>query len=782
MAVGRGERGVTVVVGPVSCHDGPRPGVTRGLSSMRPWTLLEILPGGRLSRTAASVVMLSGPAAAFAALGVCLVAVVLVPTGLWRPALVLPLLVPVAAATWWLTGLVRRCLAPAAWRVPAWVAVASLAVSVGFAVWAGLTHGEHLVIRRDAGSYALYAQWLATRHGLPVDSGLAAFGGSAALGVPGFTLASPAYFQVEVPGGAEVVPQFLLGAPALFSMGWWAAGWTGLFTVSSLVGGLAILAAAGLTARIAGPRWAPVGALALALTQPVLHAARATLSEPLALLLVLAAASLAVDVVGGEAADGGESPATRRLALVAGAVLGLAGLVRIDVLREVALAMPVAAVLAFRGRRTGLALAGAALGGASLSAVPAWGLSRPYLEAVQASLRPLVVATLVLAAVSALALAATVVVRRGRAHRGDPGRQGTGTGPHRWSRALLDAVPSAVGVVVLLVGIGLVCRPAWMTVRQSASDSAVPLIASLQRQQGLPVDGARTYAERSVEWLVWYTGPAVAVLALVAVAVAAVSATSWAFGRGSDGDPGGAPAPAGRRPLAILFPLVVGVGSVVLTLYRPGITPDHPWADRRLVPVVLPFTVIAATAGAAWVTGELRRRTSSSLVAGAFAVFASAVLVVPAAVATWPLATSRTEIGQPSAASAVCGFLRPGDAVVAVSDSGGGIRAQNEWVQVVRGVCGRPSAALVSAAEGRPEALRRLSGLVEGAGGRLILLAAAEDDGSAARSLLDLGLSPHRAVRLRTSEDQHLLTRRPDALDSVMIDVWLAAWKEPGGR
>jgi hypothetical protein len=759
-----------VVVEPVPCRDesrsspdGARPG--RGLRGLR----LPDLPG----HAPAAVLLLAGPAAAFAALAVCLLAAVLVPAGLWRPAVVAPLTVPAAAAVWWLTRSLRRLSAHGrtAIRIPRWATTASLAVAVAFGLWAGLTHGEHLIIRRDAGSYALFAQWLATRHHLPVDSQIAAFGGVAALDVPGFTLASPAYFQVGVPGGADVVPQFLLGAPSLFSLGWWAWGWTGLFTVSALIGGFAILAAAGLVARVAGPRWAPLGALALAGTQPVLHAARATLSEPVALLLVLAAAGLAVDAVDREH----DAPGTRRLAVIAGAVLGLAGLVRVDVLREVALAVPVAAVLAVKGHRSGVPLAGAALAGAMLSAVPAWLLSRPYLEAVQSSLRPLATATLALTAASLVATALDVAVRR---FRGRPGGSGSTPGPRtaqgpadpRSTGARVRWLPAVVTACVLLTGAVLASRPLWMTVRQDPSDSAVPLIASLQRQQGLPVDGARTYAEQSVQWLLWYTGPAVAVLALVVAATAGGRAVAWLLDRRRG------------RPPAALVPLVVGLGSVVLTLYRPGITPDHPWADRRLVPVVLPFTVVAATAGAAWALRELRRRRPvAPWAVGAFGIVAAVVLILPAVAATRPLAVQRTEVGQPAAAAAVCAALRPRDAVVAVSDSGGGIRAQNEWVQVVRGVCGRPSAALVASSPAeRAASLTRLSSLVSGAGGRLVLLSAAEDDGTAPRALLELGLAPSRAVRLRTTEDQHLLTQRPYALDSVMIDVWLAIWREPG--
>lgn len=753
-----------MVVEPMPCQDELRSALS--VSAPRDATPARSDLSG-FARLAAEALLLGGPLAAFASLAVCVLAAVLVPVGLWRPAVVLPLLVLAASAVWLLLRAVRRCLllvgAPVAARAPVWAAAASLAIAIAFGAWAGLTHGEHLIIRRDAGSYALFGHWLATRHGLPVGPSLDAFGGAAALGVPGFTLASPAFFQVATLGGAEVVPQFLLGAPALFSLGWWLNGWTGLFTVSAVVGGFAILAAAGLTARLAGPQWAPVGAAALAVTQPALHAARATLSEPLALLLVLAAAALAVDAVD-RAPD---APGTRRLATAAGAVLGLAGLVRVDVLREVAVVIPVCALLALRRHRAGIPLAVAALASSALVAIPDVMLSRPYLESVAASLRPLVAGTLALTVVSAAALLI------GFGHGARAGRKASaGARPSAMTAAVVRWLPAAAAAAVLLVGVALATRPLWSTVRQSAADPAVPLIASLQRQQGLPVDGARTYAERSVEWLTWYIGPVTAVMALIAVAVGAARAVAWLTGD------------AGRRPPAWLLPSVAGFASTVLTLYRPGITPDHPWADRRLVPVALPFTVIAATVAAAWAVRAGRRRFrrfSAAPAWGAAVAVAVAVLVVPAAMATWPLVNRRTEVGQPRAAATVCAALRPGDAVVAVSDSSGGIRAQNEWVQVVRGVCGHPSAALVAPAVDRPAGLARLARLVEGAGGRLVLLSAGEDDGTAARSLTELGLEPRRAARLRTTEDQRLLTRRPDALDSMMIDVWLATWRDPAG-
>ena len=185
--------------------------------------------------------------------------------------------------------------------VPGWTAWGTVAVALGHGVWAAATHAEHVIVRRDGGSYALYTQWIATRHGLPVDADTDALGGAAALADPAFRLASPAFYQLLHGSGAQltgdVVPQFLPGSPAMWSLGYWTAGWSGMLVMPALVSALALLAFGGLAARLIGPAAAPLAALVLALTQPVLHAARSTYSEPVALLLICTAACLLVDAV-----------------------------------------------------------------------------------------------------------------------------------------------------------------------------------------------------------------------------------------------------------------------------------------------------------------------------------------------------------------------------------------------------------------------------------------------------------------------------------------------------
>lgn len=712
---------------------------------------LPDLPG---ERPAGLVLARVGPGAAFAVAGVALAAAVLVPADLWRPGVVAPVTLVVLALAW------RLAAAVPARPAPVWATTATVLVAAGHGVWAALTHAEHVVLRRDSGSYALYAQWVATRHGLPVDADVAAFGGPQVFAVPGFSLASPAYYQVLEgpagdPTGAHVVPQFLVGAPALWSFGWWADGWAGLLVVPALVSAFAVLAFGGLAARVVGPRWAPMAAAGLALCFPVLHVARSTYSEAPALLLLSAAAALVVDATrAGRTAAGAR--AARRLALAGGVLLGLTGLVRVDVLREVSLLLPGCAVLVLRRHPAARPLAAGALGATAVAAVAGVVLSRPYLGSIAGSLLPLAAGFAVLAAGSAVA----VVAGRRRQARVAAGAPGA-------ARHL----PLVAAALVALTGVVLAARPLFLVVRQDPGDPGSRYVRGLQAGLGLPLDGGRTYAEHSLGWVVWWTGPVTVVAAWLALAGLAAVAVRWFVSRGP-----GAPGPAATP--AWLVPATVGAGSLVLTLYRPGITPDHPWADRRLVPVVLPVVVLAATAAAATAFRWARRRMPATLFAGVAGVGVAALLVPPL-LATWPLGALRTEGGEAAAVARVCAALGPRDVVLAVDP-----RGANEWPQVVRGVCDRPAGVLrvprtptdadLTAAR---TALAEVRDGVAAAGGRLVLLAAGGDaPGRAALTALgvpgDAPASP--VVSLATVEDARVLTTRPGRGQRLTVEVWLA--------
>jgi hypothetical protein len=740
-----------------------------------------------------------GPWAAGVAAAIGLLAAILVPIGGWRPQIVLPLVVIIALALIWVVRLIPTVPAPS------WTGLLCVAIAIGHGCWAALTHADHIVLRRDAGSYALYTQWIATHHGLPVTSYLKAFGGSAALTDPAFRLASPAFFQVVhgTPGAAgttvDIVPQFLLGAPAVFSLGWWTDGWTGLLVIPAIVSAIALLAVAGLASRLCGPRWAPVVIASLALSQPVLHAARSTYSEPLALLFVAAAAALLVDAVkhgNVRLAVPGRSQSAMTehqqvgrvkrwlgltsglpgaLALSAGLAFGLAGLDRVDAVREVSVLFPIAAVLALRNHPASRPLIVGALGGTVLAVIPAVLLSRPYLGNVAGSLLPLLAGAVVLAVGS---LAAVRIGRhqqvkarpaKDQPNKSQPGKDRRERVQSRLTMgAWLRRWPRIVAGLVLFVGVVLATRPLWMTVHQDPNDPGSRVVAGLQLRQGLPVDGGRTYAEHSVNWIAWYLGPAMVVAGWLLLCGLSARLTRWWLRSGGlpDATLNGSSTPS-RTTVPIWFaPALIGIAATVLTLYRPGITPDHPWADRRMVPLVLPTFVIGSGAAVAWTGRWAMRKLPASLLTAVLLV-AMAAMLVPPWLATEPVAGQRTEQGEVGAVTTVCSQLRPNDVVVGVDD-----RAANEWPEVVRGVCGRPSASVkISDPADGVAAVHRITARITAAGGHPVLLAATP----AGYALLQqLGSSPVQVVDLHTTEDQRYLTKVPDGADPLTVQVWLA--------
>jgi len=136
--------------------------------------------------------------------------------GWFRPAVAVPLFVVVAAVLVPLgLSLVRRSA-----NAPWWSVASTGLIAVGFTVFAALSHSEHTIPRRDAGSYAQIGYWLAQHGGPFYQVPLAAFGPSP--GAIGF--GSPAFYQ----HGATIVPQFMTGWPTLLAGAYWAGGWSGL--------------------------------------------------------------------------------------------------------------------------------------------------------------------------------------------------------------------------------------------------------------------------------------------------------------------------------------------------------------------------------------------------------------------------------------------------------------------------------------------------------------------------------------------------------------------------
>jgi hypothetical protein len=622
-------------------------------------------------------------------------------------------------------------------------------IAIGSAVFNGVFHTEQLIVRRDPATYAQYAIWLAGHGSLPIHENLAAFGGAD----PALRFDSTGFYA----SGGAIVPQFMPGPPLIQAFGEWLGGLTGLLFTQPILGGVAVLTVGGVAARLIGGRWAVPVALAFAVCTPVLYTSRSVFSEIPSLILLFGGMSLLLDarhrLDWTRLAQPGDAPLS---AAVAGLVLGLALVVRIDALRDLLPVLAYAGLLIAlrrhtrgRGRRDAVGLAaegrlgvpllGGLVAGAGLGLLSAYLLARPYLAYLSGSLTPLlaICAVVLVLTAAAPALAPWLGPRAARLIR-------------RPSERVARLLPRAVTALVVLVAVAFAVRPWVRTVRR---DPATPedmltadFIAKVQAATHLPHDPTRLYYENSLYWVIWYVGVPVVVLAVLG---AVVLSRRLARGHG----------------FAWLLPLAVIAWTTVTTLWRPGITPDHPWASRRLVPIVLPGVILLAAYGLRRVRDLTRRMGYGRAAQRVLLAVGALLLVVPAAVTSIGTAFSPVERGEAAAVSTMCAAL-PRDGTVLMVERVTGER----FAQVVRGMCGLPTARVrFPPGTSLPMAgdVLRLAGRIERAGRVPVLLAAERDQ------VARYGPAT-QVLRLRTRQDERTLVDPPNGTWSLSSDVWMA--------
>ena len=154
-----------------------------------------------------------------------------------------------------------------------------------------------------------------------------------------------------------------------------------------MLGAAALLAFGGLTARLVGPRWAPLAALVLAVSMPEQFTSRSSYSEPLAQILFFGGLCLVIDSLSRDRARG-----DRVIAAIAGLALGLTLLVRIDGASDILPMAPYCGLLLLGQRRQALPLIGGVVVGAAYGIVDGLVFSRPYLATNKSSLELLALA------------------------------------------------------------------------------------------------------------------------------------------------------------------------------------------------------------------------------------------------------------------------------------------------------------------------------------------------------------------------------------------------------
>jgi hypothetical protein len=376
-------------------------------------------------------------------------------------------------------------------------------------------------------------------------------------------------------------------------------------------------------------------------------------------------------------------------------------------------------------------------------------LSRPYLASIKTSLIPL-------AGIGGLVVVGTAVVVAVLWRRGLP--QLTG----RW-RTWVPAAAAAGTVAVLA---GFILRPHLQTVYGlGQSQVSLNVMKGWQIADDLAVQPARLYYEISLHWIFWYLG--VPIVALAALGIA-VLARRCLRGEGT----------------AWTLPLITLSWVIFATLWRPAITPDQPWASRRLVPGVLPGFILLAVWAAAWLVGLARQRISrrglSRAAGGALTAGLAVAMIVPGVITTFGLVSEnggpvttptsvtsfntglflqKTYQGEIFAMDNLCRAIPKNASVVFL-----GTFDANHLAEDIRGMCGVPVGVLPGSQPGSVHALVRG---IRRAGRQPVLLA------SSWRLVHPYG--PTREVMvLHTMEDSHTLISPPTTTWKLTVHVWMS--------
>ena len=649
--------------------------------------------------------------------------------------------------------------------VPVGALLATIAIAAGFGVWQAAFRSEQLFSVADPSVYLQYGYWIA-KHGtarIPASASLFGSSGGVVYGTPGFYLS-----------GGVLTPAFLPGLPLVLAAGTWLSGLGGALLMPAVLGGCAVLSFGGVVGRLAGGRWAPVGALVLAVSLPEIYVSRTPFSEPLVQVLLFGGLCMFIDSFG--VLGGGMA-----LAGLGGLALGLTVLTWIGSLSILLPAFPVLAWLFVARRRQAAPFGIGLFVGIAIGLSAALTLGRSYLSTVSTELHVFGLAAAAFGLATALIAPLAVPEVRARVMRVFLRRlRAVGLAGEEISLPSLAMIAQwaalALPVVALIV---LAFRPYVQTVVGQTNPVLAREVAALQRLAGLPVNGRRQYYEQSLYWVLWYVGvPAVLMACAGAAVLGRRLVRAVIYGRSSI---------VAARLWGL--PFLIIAWSVGTVLWDPAVAPWQPWASHRLVPVVLPGLVLFGV----WVSSRVTVRAAvlgaSRLTVTLVGICCVLALAIPPVVTSLNpgivphtsvgryssglskfvsrvrlrgAAGSATYAGSVAAATSLCASIGPSASVVFVNAS-----TAAEFAPTVRVLCGVPTASM--AAGSSSAGVEQVATSIERAGRRPVLL------GSSRAAVSLFGAVPRRVVSLRTTGDAKVLTGPPAGNWPVSYTVWMAS-------
>jgi hypothetical protein len=649
--------------------------------------------------------------------------------------------------------------------VPVGALLATIAIAAGFGVWQAALRSEQLFSVGDPSVYLQYGYWIAKHGTVRIPTSAASFGSSG-----GLVFANPGFYL----SGGNLTPAFLPGLPLVLAAGTWLSGLGGALLMPAVLGGCAVLSFGGVVGRLAGGRWAPVGALVLAVSLPEIYASRTPFSEPLVQVLLFGGLCMFIDSFG--VLGGGMA-----LAGLGGLALGLTVLTWIGSLSILLPAFPVLAWLFVARKRQAAPFGIGLFLGIAIGLAAALTLGRSYLSTVSTELHVFGLAAAAFGLATALIAPLAVPEVRARVLRAFTRRlRAVGLAGEEISLPSLAMIAQAAALALPVIALTVLAfRPYVQTVVGQTNPVLAREVAALQRLAGLPVDGRRQYYEQSLYWALWYLGvPAVLMACAAAAVLGRRLVRAVIYGRSSI---------VAARLWGL--PFLIIAWSVGTVLWDPAVAPWQPWASHRLVPVVLPGLVLFGV----WVSSRVTVRAAvlgaSRLTVTLVGICCVLALAIPPAVTSLNpgiishpavgryssglakfvsrvrlrgVGAASTYAGSVAAATSLCASIGPSASVVFVNAS-----TAAEFAPTARVLCGVPTASMVAGSSSA--SVEAVATAIERAGRRPVLL------GSSRAAVSLFGAVPRRVVSLRTTGDAKVLTGPPSGNWPVTYTVWMSS-------
>lgn len=508
---------------------------------------------------------------------------------------------------------------------------AALVVVIGVLLWVTINSffaSQNLLMGRDAQIYAENAAWL-VNYNTPIFEPSGIFG------------------DLETTGVIEEQTKRMMLLPYLLGIAGELGGFDFMLRINPIFGGVAILAVFAFGRFLMRDRWAAVAAAAFSFILPLIHFSRDNYTEPLAAAFIFA--SLALIALAWQRKN-------NILFSIAGLVAGSGMLIRFDSMMPVIgmiLAFVLLLMLARKGERKetltstvyfsfGMAIT-VVLGMVNLM-VFSWGYYETHADLIWRQF-------IALGGVVILGFIATGITWRTKL------LQWLNSKTLHWrGRAVFGAFVAAVAI--------LASRPLWMT---GTKEQFNGLVYSIEVAVGMEPSGYRTYAEHTLNWILWYVGPVLAIGAVIGIAILLYRAMY-------------------RRSMVLFLSVTVLLSAAVVYVNVPAITPDQIWASRRFLPVIFPAVILFGAFFLDWLSQRKRLPlgVNSSMLVG---VLATLALVAPLFISQ-PFLHKRTHVPQLSFMTEFCEKLPQDSAVVWV-----GATATIEMPQPTRTLCGVPSVA-----------------------------------------------------------------------------------------